>query len=111
MIWSEELSASLDQSGGVIIFHRIEVSRQQQLALMIAEKINAIADQNEKNLDAKMGGGANWGDRADGKQGEKRGEQMQERRGKRDGTRGARGGGRGRGGRFAQGLGQTAQRT
>ncbi|KAL0072821.1 Translation initiation factor 3 subunit c [Marasmius tenuissimus] len=110
MIWSEELSASLDQSGGVIIFHRIEVSRQQQLALMIAEKINAIADQNEKNLDAKVGGGAGWGDRADGKQGEKRGEQMQERRGKREGTRGARGG-RGRGGRFAQGLGQTAQRT
>ncbi|KAJ8077050.1 Translation initiation factor 3 subunit c [Marasmius tenuissimus] len=73
MIWSEELSASLDQSGGVIIFHRIEVSRQQQLALMIAEKINAIADQNEKNLDAKVGGGAGWGDRADGKQGEKRG--------------------------------------
>lgn len=91
MIWNEELSASLDQSGGVIVFHRIEVSRQQQLALMIAEKINAIADQNEKNLDNKMGGGANWGDRTDGKQGEKRGEQTQERRGKREGTRGARG--------------------
>ncbi|KAL0580332.1 Translation initiation factor 3 subunit c [Marasmius crinis-equi] len=111
MIWTEELSASLDQSGGVIIFHRIEVSRQQQLALMIAEKINAIADQNEKNLDAKVGGAANWGDRTEGKQGEKRGEQTQERRGKREGTRGARGGGRGRGGRFAQGLGQTAKRT
>ncbi|KAF9264223.1 eukaryotic translation initiation factor 3 subunit 8 [Marasmius fiardii PR-910] len=111
MIWNEELSASLDQSGGVIVFHRIEVSRHQQLALLIAEKINAIADQNEKNLDNKMGGAANWGDRTDGKQGEKRGEQMQERRGKREGSRGARGGGRGRGGRFAQGLGnQMSQR-
>ncbi|ESK92951.1 eukaryotic translation initiation factor 3 subunit 8 [Moniliophthora roreri MCA 2997] len=111
MIWNEELSASLDQSGGVIVFHRVEVSRQQQLALMIAEKVNAIADQNEKILDVKMGGTAGWGDRTDGKQGEKRGEQTQERRGKREGTRGTRGGARGRGGRFAQGLGQTAQRT
>ncbi|KAK7035256.1 Translation initiation factor 3 subunit c [Paramarasmius palmivorus] len=110
MIWNEELSASLDQSGGVIVFHRIEVSRQQQLALTIAERVNVIADQNEKTLDVKMGGGAGWGDRTDGKQGEKRGEQTQERRGKREGTRGTRGGARGRGGRFAQGLGQTAQR-
>ncbi|EEB88236.1 hypothetical protein MPER_14045, partial [Moniliophthora perniciosa FA553] len=54
MIWNEELSASLDQSGGVIVFHRVEVSRQQQLALMISEKANAIADQNEKILDVKM---------------------------------------------------------
>ncbi|KAG7090852.1 hypothetical protein E1B28_009934 [Marasmius oreades] len=112
MVWNEELSASLDQSGGVIVFRRIEVSRQQQIALMIAEKINTIADQNEKNMEHKMGGAANWGDRNDGKQGEKRGEQMQERRGKREGTRGARGGARGRGGRFAYGLGnQMARRT
>jgi len=106
MIWSEELSASLDQAGGFIIFHRTEVSRQQQLALTIAEKVSAMAEQNEKALDAKMGASGGWGDRGDGKAGEKRGEQVQERRGRGDRTRGgARGGARGRGARFAQGLG------
>ncbi|KIK67008.1 hypothetical protein GYMLUDRAFT_37040 [Collybiopsis luxurians FD-317 M1] len=112
MIWSEELSASLDQAGGFIVFHRTEVTRQQQLALVIAEKVNAMAEQNEKALDAKLGSSGGWGDRVDGKVGEKRGEQLQERRGRGDRTRGgARGGARGRGARFAQGLGnQMAQR-
>ncbi|KAJ7209487.1 eukaryotic translation initiation factor 3 subunit 8 N-terminus-domain-containing protein [Mycena pura] len=102
MIWSEELSASLDQSGGVVIFHRIELSRTQQLAQTIAEKVGAMVEQNEKALDAKMGGTGGWGDRADGNKGEKRGEQTQERRGRGERTRG---GARGRGTRFAQGLG------
>lgn len=88
MIWGEELSASLDQATGVIVFHRTEVTRQQQLALTIAEKVNAMADQNEKTLDAKLGASGGWGDRADGKTGEKRGEQPQERRGRGDRTRG-----------------------
>ncbi|KAJ3849720.1 eukaryotic translation initiation factor 3 subunit 8 N-terminus-domain-containing protein [Lentinula lateritia] len=106
MIWNEELAASLDQAGGCIAFHRTEVTRQQQLALIIAEKVNSMAEQNEKALDAKMGTSGGWGDRADGKAGEKRGEQVQERRGRGDRTRGgSRGGGRGRGARFAQGLG------
>ncbi|KAJ3841694.1 eukaryotic translation initiation factor 3 subunit 8 N-terminus-domain-containing protein [Lentinula raphanica] len=106
MIWSEELAASLDQSSGCIVFHRMEVTRQQQLALIIAEKVSAMAEQNEKALDAKLGTSGGWGDRADGKTGEKRGEQVQERRGRGDRTRGgSRGGARGRGARFAQGLG------
>ncbi|KAJ3793544.1 eukaryotic translation initiation factor 3 subunit 8 N-terminus-domain-containing protein [Lentinula aff. detonsa] len=106
MIWNEELAASLDQAGGCIAFHRTEVTRQQQLALTIAEKVNAMAEQNEKALDAKSGSSGGWGDRADGKTGEKRGEQVQERRGRGDRTRGgSRGGARGRGARFAQGLG------
>ncbi|KAF7376059.1 Eukaryotic translation initiation factor 3 subunit C [Mycena sanguinolenta] len=105
MIWNEELSASLDQSGGVVVFHRIELSRAQQLAQTIADKIGAMVEQNEKALDVKMGGTGGWGDRADGNKGEKRGEQTQERRGRGDRTRGMRGGARGRGARFAQGLG------
>ena len=102
MIWSEELSASLDQSAGVVVFHRIEHSRQQQLAQTIADKVSALVDQNEKALDNKLGLSSGWGDRGDGNKGEKRGEQTQERRGRGDRAKGARGG---RGARFAQGLG------
>jgi translation initiation factor 3 subunit C len=105
MIWNEELSASLDSSGGVIVFHRVEVTRVQQLAQVIADKVNNLVEQNEKTLDIKMGGSGGWGDRAEGNKGDKRGEQTMERKG-RTGTRGARGGGaRGRGARFSQGLG------
>jgi translation initiation factor 3 subunit C len=104
MIWNEELSASLDQQAGVIVFHRIEFSRTQQLAQTLSEKVAALVEANEKTLDLKLGGGGGWGDRADGKQGDKRGEQTGERKGGR--PRGARGGARGgRGARFAQGLG------
>ncbi|KAK0485673.1 eukaryotic translation initiation factor 3 domain-containing protein [Armillaria novae-zelandiae] len=110
MIWTEELSASLDQSGGVVVLHRVEVSRAQQLALVITDKVNAMVEQNEKTLDIKMGGSGGWGDRADGAKGEKRGEQTQERRGRSERTRGGtRGTMRGRGGRFAQGLGNRVQ--
>ncbi|TFK44619.1 eukaryotic translation initiation factor 3 domain-containing protein [Crucibulum laeve] len=106
MIWNEELSASLDQSGGVVVFHRIELSRPQQLGQVIADKVGAMVDQNEKTLDIKMGGTGGWGERPDGNKGEKRGEQTQERRGRGERTRGARGGARGgRGARFSQGLG------
>ncbi|KAL4073999.1 eukaryotic translation initiation factor 3 subunit 8 N-terminus-domain-containing protein, partial [Scleroderma yunnanense] len=103
MIWNEELPASLDQSTGVVVFHRIEHSRPQQLVLLISEKVNAMVEHNEKILDTKLSGVSGWGDRGDAK-GEKRGEQTQERRGNR--TRGSsHGGTRGRGSRFAQGLG------
>lgn len=91
MIWNEELSASLDQSGGVIVFHRIELSRSQQLAQVISEKVATLVDQNEKALDIKMGGSGGWSDRNDGNKGEKRGEQTQERRGRGERTRGIRG--------------------
>lgn len=91
MIWNEELSASLDQSGGVVVFHRIELTRNQQLAQVVAEKIATMVDQSEKALDIKMGGTGGWGERADGTKGDKRGEQTQERRGRGERTRGARG--------------------
>ncbi|KAI0267168.1 eukaryotic translation initiation factor 3 subunit 8 [Gloeopeniophorella convolvens] len=104
MIWSEELPASLDQSAGVIVFHRVELTRPQQLAQILAEKVGAMVEQNEKALDFRLGGSAGWGDRADGTKGDKRGEQTQERRGRgeRRGGASTRGG---RGARFAQGLG------
>lgn len=92
MIWNEELSASLDQSVGVVVFHRIELSRTQQLAQTVAEKVGAMVESNEKSLDVKLGGSGGWGDRAEGSKGEKRGEQAQgERRGRGERTRGTRG--------------------
>ncbi|KDQ57546.1 hypothetical protein JAAARDRAFT_35256 [Jaapia argillacea MUCL 33604] len=105
MIWNEELAASLDQAAGVVVFHRIELSRAQQLALSLADKVNTMVEQNEKALDIKLGGGGGWGDRTDGNKGEKRGEQTQERRGRGERRGVGRGGARGRGARFAQGLG------
>jgi translation initiation factor 3 subunit C len=82
MIWTEELPASLDQSAGVIIFHRVELTRPQQLAQILAEKVGAMVEQNEKALDIRLGGVTTWGDRVDGLKGDKRGEQAQERRGR-----------------------------
>jgi translation initiation factor 3 subunit C len=89
MIWNEELSASLDQSAGVIVFHRTELSRTQQLAQTLADRVNTMVEANEKALDLKLGGGSGWNDRADGKAGDKRGEPATERKGNR--ARGARG--------------------
>ncbi|TCD63030.1 Translation initiation factor 3 subunit c [Steccherinum ochraceum] len=107
MIWSEELSASLDQAAGVVTFHSVELSRPQQVAQILAEKLSALVEQNEKALDQKLGNATGWNDRADGGKGDKRGEQTAERRGRGERNRGGlRGGARGgRGARFAQGLG------
>lgn len=63
MIWSDELSASLDQPSGVVVFHRVQPSREQQLALSLAERVNQLVEQNEKTLDLKLGGG-NWQERS-----------------------------------------------
>lgn len=88
MIWNEELSASLDQSVGVVVFHRIELTRTQRLAQTLADKLNSLVEQNEKSLDLKLGISSGWNDRADGAKGDKRGEQTQERRGRGERNRG-----------------------
>ncbi|PFH46389.1 hypothetical protein AMATHDRAFT_51081 [Amanita thiersii Skay4041] len=104
MIWNDELFASIDQSNGVIVFHRIDLTRTQQIAQLIADKVAGMVDQNEKVLDTKVGNIGTWTDRADGAKGDKR-EQTQERRGRGERSRGTRGTRVGRGTRFAQGLG------
>jgi hypothetical protein len=62
MIWNEELTASLDQAAGVVIFHRVELTHAQQLAQSVAERVSGLVEQNEKNLDVKLGGGV-WQER------------------------------------------------
>ena len=74
------------------MFNRVELTRTQQLAQTLADKVNALVEQNEKALDQKLGVSSGWGERADGGKGDKRGEQTQER--SRRGDR-ARGGARG----------------
>lgn len=110
MIWNEELAASLDQAAGTVVFHRVELTRVQQLAQTLADRVSQLVEQNTKALDQKLGGsgggGSSWNDRATG---DVSGE-PQERRGRgerpRGGQRGSGGSARGgRGARFAQGLG------
>lgn len=94
MIWNEELAASLDQSSGVVVFHRVETTRAQQLAQSLADKLGTLIEQNEKGLDLKLGGGSTWADRTDGNKQEKRaGDQAGERRrtGERRGGTASRG--------------------
>lgn len=88
MIWNEELQAALDQAAGVVVFNRVELARTQQLALTLADKVNAMVEQNEKALDQKLGVSTGWNERADGGKGDKRGEQTQEGRRRGDRTRG-----------------------
>jgi len=102
MIWNEELSASLDQSLGVVVFHRVELTRAQQLAQSVADRVSAMVEQNEKALDNKLGGGI-WQDRNATSQGSKGADGGRtERRGGQSARNAPKGG---RGARFAQGLG------
>jgi len=115
MIWSEELSASLDYAAApdgsgtklpIVIFHRVELTRLQQLAQTLADKVNNMVEANEKALDSKIssggGGAGSWGDgdRKLGGEGDGRRTERTSR-----GGRGGRGGISGRGARFSQGLG------
>jgi len=122
MIWSEELSASLDYLPSpdsstsrmpVVVFHRVELNRVQQLTQSLADKVSLMVEANEKALDNKLGntgsggGASGWDREAGGQKGERKagGEEGKGGRGERA-SRGGRGGrGGGRAARFAQGLG------
>jgi len=104
MIWTDELPASLDQIDCVVVFHRVEQSRVQQLAQELASKAEYLVEQNEKTLDIKLGSGP--GGREDGGRGDKGTGEGGRGRGERRGRGAYRGRGRGRGG-FNSGLGST----
>jgi len=101
MVWNDELPASLDQSSGVIVFHRVQPSRDQQLALSLADRINQLVENNEKALDLKLGGGS-WQERSTAAQVTKGGDNTRDER-SRTSARGVTKGPKGS--RFAQGLG------
>jgi len=99
LIWTDELSASLDQSSEVVIFHRVQPSKEQRLALSLSDRINQLVEHNEKTLDLKLGGG-NWQERSTTAQSSKDGVRDERSRTSARGvTKGAKGS------RFAQGLG------
>ncbi|CAG8502294.1 23130_t:CDS:2 [Cetraspora pellucida] len=62
MIWNEELVASLDQVNNVVVLHRVEPTKVQQLALMFAEKAASFVEANEKTLELKQTTGQNQRD-------------------------------------------------
>ncbi|KDN48516.1 eukaryotic translation initiation factor 3 subunit C [Tilletiaria anomala UBC 951] len=96
MIWSEELPASLDPFKKVIVLHRAELSKVQQLAQALADKVSYTLEQNEKTLAAETAKGAGDGkDRAAGDR-ERNDGGGPRREGRRTGGGGGRGRGRGR---------------
>ncbi|SNX84567.1 probable Eukaryotic translation initiation factor 3 subunit C [Melanopsichium pennsylvanicum] len=97
MIYNDELAASLDPSANVVAFHRLELSKVQQLAATLADKANSMLEQNERLLDAKLGEGKEQRSGPGGERGERgEGGQQGGRRERRGGSA-ARGRGRGRG--------------
>eukprot|EP00708_Paratrimastix_pyriformis_P002024 GAFH01000762.1.p2 GENE.GAFH01000762.1~~GAFH01000762.1.p2 ORF type:complete len:958 (-),score=487.53 GAFH01000762.1:395-3268(-) len=56
MMINEEIRASWDSTSATILFHRLEPSRLQQLALQLAEKCSVLVENNEKLLEVKLGG-------------------------------------------------------
>ncbi|GBB90228.1 hypothetical protein RclHR1_01710028 [Rhizophagus clarus] len=62
MIWNEELAASLDQINNVVVLHRVELTKVQQLALMFAEKATSFVEANERTLEQKQAVGQNQRD-------------------------------------------------
>ncbi|KAF8920973.1 Translation initiation factor 3 subunit c, partial [Dissophora ornata] len=104
MVWSEELSASIDQVSNVVVLHHVQLTKLQALALAFADKASGFVESNEKLLESKTpqqgerpkkGQNANK-DQASGKQQQQR-------------TMGPRGSGRGGRNQFNNGLGNSVR--
>ncbi|KAH9814805.1 translation initiation factor eIF-3 subunit 8 [Melampsora americana] len=90
MLWNEELvGASLDQISKVVILSKQELTKLQQLTIGLIEKVNGMAETNERYLESKVGGAAGGGgDRERGGDGQRGGDRKDG-----EGQRGPRRGG------------------
>lgn len=110
MIWNEAIAASLDRQSALLVLHRENRSALQQMALVLADRIGAAVNENDRTAsikfgDAEAGRGDNRGDRQQAQDGS--GQRRGERRG---GNHRGRGGGMHSRGRNAANFGQTMGR-
>lgn len=117
MIWNEELAASLDTvtvpidstseassnssnttTRAIIVLHKNERSKVQQLSQTLSERVNSMLEQNERSLDQIVGEGQQSRTNTSGGERSERNDQSGPRREGRSG-RGGRGGNRGGRGR------------
>lgn len=54
MIHNNVLPASLDQIDQVVVFYRVELTKVQQLASSLADRVKTLNDANQKALEAKV---------------------------------------------------------
>lgn len=92
MIWNETIAASLDRKSTLLVLHRENRSALQQMALVLADRISAGVNENERTAALKFGdsesGRDNRGDRQsaqDGSGGQRRGRSGRGRGGHRGG--------------------------
>ncbi|TIB65814.1 hypothetical protein E3P77_00016 [Wallemia ichthyophaga] len=62
MIWSEELSATIDQSNNVVVFSKVEPTRLQSLSNQLLDRANSLVELNEKAWQLKFDDGTNKSD-------------------------------------------------
>lgn len=96
MIFNDELAASLDPTHNVVVFHRMELNKVQQLSLTLADRANAMLEQNEWLLDSKLGDRSSGSGGASSVPAERNADRDSGSQARRDGRR-TKGSGRGRG--------------
>ncbi|TIC20813.1 hypothetical protein E3Q13_00452 [Wallemia mellicola] len=62
MIWSEELSATIDQSNNVVVFSKAEPTKLQSLSNQLLDRANSLVELNEKTIQLKFDDGTNKSD-------------------------------------------------